>query len=213
MILLPFLACVLVLFTGCSLQKRTLMPGYHVEWVGGSSDGSKLESAAKELAQIEWKQADQLALQLPAAELAQPAQAMRNSEYLVQTRSIPPTGIAVKRTPAVLDDPTPWQETYEEQKMFGNIAMGALAVGLLLGAVAAPPALVVLAEAVALVSFFLGRRKRQEVLDIKELNGYDVSAERAAYHDLNRRLIKGALTYAILAMVAAVAILAIIVPW
>lgn len=97
--------------------------------------------------------------------------------------------------------------------MFGNIALGALAVGILLGAVAAPPALVVLAQAVALVSFILGRRKRQEVLDIKELNGYDVSAERAAYHDLNRRLVKSALTYAIVGMVAAVAILAILVPW
>ena len=213
MILLPFLACALVLFTGCSLQKRTLMPGYHVEWVGGSIDGIKPESPAKELAQLEWKRADQLELQLPAAELSKPAQTSRNSEYLVRTRSIPPTRIAVKPTPAVLADPTPWEETYKEQKMFGNIALGAQAMGILLGAVMAPTALVALAQAVALVFFILGRRKRLEVLDIKELNGYDVSAERAAYHDQNRQLIKSALIYYILALVATVALVAILVPW
>lgn len=210
---LPFWACVLVLFSGCSLQKRTLMPGYHVEWVGGSSDGSRLESAAKELAPLEWKQADQLALQLPLAELTQPVQALRNSEYLVQTRSILPTRIAVKPTPAALAEPTPWEETYEEQKMFVNIALGALGLMLILGAVNAPPALLASLQAVALVSFALSRRKRREVLDIKEMNGYDVSAERAALDDSNRRMIRGALTYYIVAVLAAVAILAILVPW
>lgn len=58
-----------------------------------------------------------------------------------------------------------------------------------------------LAIASGIVAFILNRRKRKEVLDIKELNGYDVTEERKQFRTSNR-LLGGAAFVVILASIA-----------
>lgn len=58
-----------------------------------------------------------------------------------------------------------------------------------------------LAIASGIVAFILNRRKRKEVLDIKELNGYDVTEERKQFRTSNR-LLGGAAFVEILASIA-----------
>lgn len=190
------------------------MPGYHVEWGRAHNQLAKSDVPAGNLVQLERTEVGTLLLDLPAVELTQPMLVFGNSERFVRMRSIPPKEIPANPTQVGLADPTPWEETYEEQKLFGNIALGAFALSLLLAALAAPPVFIAVVEGAAVVSFILNRRKRREVIDIKELNGYDVTEERAQFR-LSNRLLGGAVFVSILAYIVLmiVAVLAFIAFW
>jgi hypothetical protein len=173
---------VLVLFssllTGCSFQKRTLMPGYHVEWAGGQNEPSVPHASPDELAQLEWAVAGSLPNELPAVELNT---SPYGKLYPVQVRKAQPIPLTLinNPTPAVaLEDPTPWAETYEEQKRFENLGWAAGGLGALLGALGAPEELAVVMGLIGYAFLALSRRKRREVMEIKEINGYDTTLER-----------------------------------
>lgn len=183
--------CMVMLFAslaGCSVQKRTLMPGYHVEWGGTPISVSVVDSPTNESDQLDGAVAGILSHELPAAALARPSLIRTNSRPLAHTRSIPPSVIPLDPVPTVLADPTPWAETYEEQKKYGNFTLAALGLVVLLAANGASALVINAALFAAAVSFILNRRKRREVIDIKELNGYDVTEERKQFRTTNRLL-------------------------
>ena len=171
-----------------------------MEWVGGQNESLVRNTFADDLAQLERTVAGSLPNELPAADLARPWLIRKYSKHMAHTRSIPPSIILMDPVHSVLADPTPWAEAYEQQKLIGNIALAAFVLSLLLAAVAAPPALIAVVEGVGVVSYFLNRRKRREVIDIKELNGYDVTEERAEFRR-SYRLLDGAVAVSILAYI------------
>ena len=173
---------------GCSIQKRTLMPGYHVEWGGTPNSVSMADSPASELDQLDGAVAGELPYELPAAELARPSLIRTHSSQMVQTRSVRPAVIPLDPVPTVLADPTPWAEAYEEQKKYGNFTLAALGLVVLLAASGASALILNAVFVAAVVSFVLNRRKRREVIDIKDLNGYDVTEERRQFRTTNRLL-------------------------
>lgn len=186
-----FIALVLFssLIMGCSFQKRTLMPGYYVEWVGGQNEPSVSHASPDDLAQLEWALAGSLPNELPAAELNTSSFGKLYPVQVRKAQPIPPKRIN-KATPAVaLADPTPWAETYEEQRRFENIALAAFAVAGLLAAIGAPEAFSVVVGLIGFMFGFLSRRKRMEVLEIKEVNGYDVTAEREQIKRKNQLMV------------------------
>ena len=205
---------VLVLFSslliGCSFQKRTLMPGYHVEWVGGQNEPSVPHASPDELAQLEWAMAGSLPNELPAAELTRPALLHSNSTHMAKARSIPPKGISVNPAPAALQEPTPWAEAYKEQQKYGNLALIAIGLVVLFASIGAPQMLINAAGLAGMSLFIENRRKRKEVIDIKEFNGYDVTEERRDFKTANRLLGGAAFVVIIVTILVALAWIALI---
>ena len=199
---------------GCSIQKRTLMPGYHLELTGTQNSVSKAVNPRDELDQLEWAVAGSLPNELPAAELTRPALLHSKATHMAKARSIPPKGIAVNPAPAALQEPTPWAEAYKEQQRYGNLALIAFGLAVLFASIGAPQMLIRAAGLAGISSFILNRRKRKEVIDIKEFNGYDVTEERRDFKTANR-LLGGAafvviIGYIIVAILAALAFIALI---
>ena len=209
-----FWVLLMAISAGCSVQKRTLMPGYHVELVGAKNAVSKAVIPVDELAEPEWAVAGSLPNEIPVAELTRPALLYSNATHMAQTHSIPPKKILVSPAPAELQEPTPWDRAYEDQKRFGNLALGTLGLAVLLHTTSAPQVALTMALIVCFIFFVFNRRKRREVIDIKELNGYDVTEERRQFRTGNR-LLGGAvfaavIAYIALAIVTALAFIALI---
>ncbi len=193
-----------MLFVGCSIQKRTLMPGYHIERVGGQGLHASVaapSASVEALEEMQWAMAGTLPHDLPAAALNATPYGMNNPVQVSQIRPISPKRIAAGTSTAELVEPMPWDETYQHQKLFGNIALGAFVLSALLLATSVPLLLVRAVLVSGIVAFILNRRKRREVLDIKELNGYDVTEERKQFRKSNR-LLGGAAFVVILAYIA-----------
>ena len=196
------------MIAGCSVQKRTLMPGYHVEWGVGQNSIETSESSSSNLAFLEGKQVEQIPAQSLAVGVSSTLKRGPISQQIAETPRIAPKAILVSPAPAELKGPTPWAEAYEEQKKFGNMALGALGLAVLLYAAGAPAVAVSLAQVTGIISFVLNRRKRREVIDIKELNGYDVTEERRQFRTGNR-LLGGAVFATVIAYIV-LAILTVI---
>ena len=206
-----------MLFVGCSIQKRTLMTGYYIERVGGQglqSSETTPSASVEALEEMQWAMAGTLPHDLPAAALNETPYGVHNPVHAREVRPIPPKRIEVSTSTAELVDFTPWDETYQHQKLFGNIALGAFVLSALLLATSAPLLLVRAVLVSGIVAFILNRRKRREVLDIKELYGYDVTEERKQFIRSNR-LLGGAafvviLTYIVLAILVVLAVISLI---
>ncbi|HBE11941.1 MAG TPA: hypothetical protein DCY76_05845 [Flavobacteriales bacterium] len=199
-----FLLLFSMLFVGCSIQKRTLMPGYHIERVGGQglhASEAAPSASVEALEEMQWAMAGTLPHDLPAAALNSRPYGIHNPAQVSRIRPISPKRIAAETSTAELVEPMPWDETYQEQKLLGNIALVALVLSVLLLATGAPVLLIRAAQVSGIVAFILNRRKRKEVLDIKELNGYDVTEERKQFRTSNR-LLGGAAFVVILASIA-----------
>ena len=204
-----------MLIVGCSIQKRTLMPGYYIERVGGQglhSSETTPSVSVEALEEMQWAMAGTLPYDLPTAALNETPYGVHNPVHAREVCPIPPKRIEVSTSTAELVDSTPWDETYQHQKLFGNIALGAFVLSALLLAINAPLLLVRAVLVSGIVAFILNRRKRREVLDIKELNGYDVTEEREQFIRSNR-LLGGAafvltLTYIVLAILIVLAVIA-----
>lgn len=209
-----FLGLIVAILAGCSIQKRTLMPGYHVEWGGGQNPNETSESPTSKVACLKIQQVEQIPSHILAVGVSSTLKRGPISEQIAKTPRIAPKAMLVRPAPAELQDPTPWDRAYVEQKKFGNLALGALGLALLLYATGAPAVAITLAQVTGLISFVLNRRKRREVIDLKELNGYDVTEERRQFRTGNR-LLGGAvfatvIAYIVLAILTVLAFIAFI---
>ena len=182
---IALLSLFVAMLAGCSVQKRTLMPGYHVEWGGGQNAIETSESPTSKLAFLEGKQVNALSQQLPESALHGSTELIRKAEEMKYSPSILSQAIPFVCSPATLVDPTPWDEVYKEQKMFGKLAFLAFVLGgvspLLLAqylSLSSATLLINLFGLLALILFIVNRRKRKQVLEIKEANGVDTSGER-----------------------------------
>ena len=214
LIQIAFLGLFVAMLAGCSVQKRTLMPGYHVEWGGGQSAIETSESPTSKLAFLEGKQVEPIPAQALAIGVSPTAKKVHIPKQIAALPRIAPKAMLVSTAQAELQDPTPWARTYEAQKKFGNTALLAFGLAVLLHTTGAPQAAMVMALVVGAIAFFLNRRKRREVLDLKELNGYDVSEERRQF-GMGNRLLGGAvlatiIAYIVLGIVTALAFIALI---
>ena len=210
----------LTILAGCSVQKRTLMPGYHVEWGGEHHLMETTDAPAEKLTSLNKTLVQPIPAQSLAFGVSPTAKKVHIPKQIAALPRIAPKAMLVSTAQAELQDPTPWARAYEAQKKFGNLALGALALAVLLYATGAPAVAVTLAQVIGLISFVLNRRKRREVIDIKELNGYDVTEERRQFRTGNR-LLGGAvfatvIAYIVLLILTAMAFIALIeaiFPW
>ena len=167
---------------GCSIQKRSLLPGYHIEWRSGIATASSLDQTEIQNPSIETDFHEACAAEASlSGDRLLASEVQPNFPKVIPTiRHIPPHAIDHEWNAGQLIEPTPWAEAEKKQRLFGNIAKG-----LALAALVAPTFLPV-AGSVMLVAFILNRHYRRQVLDIKAANGIDVTQERERFYRTNR---------------------------
>ena len=178
------LYCILItlMSAGCSIQKRSLLPGYHIEWKSGIATASSLDQTEIQNPSIQYD-----IHEVYAAEASLSGDRLLASEVqpkfptIIPTiRHIPPQAIDGDWNAGQLIESTPWAEAEKKQRLSGNIALVTFIANAFLGSIGL--------GAVVLVAFILNRRYRRQVLDIKAVNGIDVTQERARFHRTNRTI-------------------------
>lgn len=214
------LIAVFSVLQGCSIQKRTLLPGYHLERTSKASSPQVFDDAFASIDQMESalaSECDMMRVQDVDEEYS-----LQFSESIIQSRSqklikmnrISPHANGSARAPRTLQlaDPKPWDAAYKSQKTAGNLALIAFCVSILfIVAGVSNPMVVALSLLATLVALVVNRRKRKEVLDIQELEGIDVQEKRRHFRNTNK-LIGGSLalgatliTILIISTIAAIA--------
>jgi hypothetical protein len=208
---IALLGLFVAMLAGCTVQKRTLMPGYHVEWGGEHHLMETTDAPAEKLTSLKTTPFEQIPAQSLAVGVSPILKRDHIPKQIAALPRIAPKAMLVSPAQDELQDPTPWARAYEAQKKFGNTALGAFGLAVLLQTTGAPQAALVMALVVGTIAFFLNRRKRREVLDLKELNGYDVTEERRQFRTGNR-LLGGAVFATVIAYIglAIVTVLAFI---
>ena len=195
-----------LLVASCSIQKRTTLPGFHIERIHRGS--AKVELGPSRNAKVK---------EMPPLHVENLTAAITESVRLVEHLNTPPSA-QVKTLHAIqprmpdvdfdepeLLEPQPWDEAYRQQKFFGKLALGLLCLALgLLAAGAGHP----LAFVAYFVAQFVNRRKAKKVLDIKEAHGVDVEQERKRLKRSNIAL--GGAAFASVAVAVVVAVMTIL---
>ena len=196
-----------LLAASCSIQKRTTLPGFHIERMHKAS--AKAELGQSRCAKV--KEMSPLHMERLASEFTRPVLTVEqhlNTPPFAQVttlHAIQPRVPNVDLVEPELLEPQPWDEAYRQQKFFGKLALGLLCLALgLLAAGAGHP----LAFVAYFVAQFVNRRKAKKVLDLKEAHGVDVEQERKRLKRSNIAL--GGAAFASLAVAVVVAILTVL---
>lgn len=178
------LYCILItlMSAGCSIQKRSLLPGYHIEWKSGIATASSLGQTEIQNPSIETDIHEACVTEASlSGDRLLASEVQPNFPKVIPTiRHIPPHAIDREWNAGQLIEPTPWAEAEKKQRLFGNIALGAFLANLFLQSS--------VLMAVVLVAFILNRRYRRQVIGIKAANGIDVTQERARFHRTNQTI-------------------------
>lgn len=197
------LIAVFSVLQGCSIQKRTLLPGYHLERTSKASSPQVFDDALASIDYMESELAsewDMMQVQNVDEEYS-----LRSSESGFQSRSqklieikrISPQMNGLSWAPPTLQlaDSNPWDAAYKSQKTAGNLALIAFCASIFfIVAGVSNPMVVVLSLLTTLVALVINRRKRKEVLDIQELEGIDVQEKRRHFRNTNK-LIGGSVAF------------------
>jgi uncharacterized membrane protein YiaA len=173
---------------GCSIQKRSLLPGYHIEWKKDATSSLLLDQTYVQHASTPNDIDDVYAAEASLSDehlLASEVQPIYPS-IIASLQHIPPSAIAREIQSSQLIEPTPWSEAEKKQQRFGKIALGAFLASVFLVAVGSPIAQ--LMSALGSYAYFLNRRYRKQVLDLKAANGIDVTEEQQRFRRTNRTI-------------------------
>ena len=189
---------------GCSIQKRSLLPGYHIEWKKGATSPLSLDQTHVQHASTPNDIDDVYAAEASLSDEHLLASDMQPTfpSVIASLQHIPPSTIEREWESSQLVEPTPWAEAEKKQQRFGKIALGAFLAFAFLVAIDSPIAQ--LMSALGGYAYFLNRRYRKQVLDIKAANGIDVTQEREKFQRTNR-------TTTIVAAVLLLLVLAILI--
>ena len=171
---------------GCSIQKRSLLPGYHIEWKKGVTSPLSLDRTHIQHASTPNDIDDVYAAESSLSDEHLLASEMQPTfpSVIASLQHIPPSAIEREWKSSQLVEPTPWAEAEKKQQRFGKIALGAFLAFVFLMAISSPIAQ--LMSALGGYAYFLNRRYRKQVLDIKAAYGIDVTQERERFQRTNR---------------------------
>ena len=196
-----------LLAASCSIQKRTTLPGFHIERMHKASAKAELGPSRNAVV----REIPPLHVERLASAFTKPDRPLEQhlntppSAQVTTLHAIQPRVPDVDLVEPELLEPQPWDEAYRQQKFFGKLALGLLCLALgLLAAGAGHP----LAFVAYFVAQFVNRRKAKKVLDIKEAHGVDVEQERKRLKRSNIAL--GGAAFASLAVAVVVAVVTIL---
>lgn len=196
-----------LLAASCSIQQRTVLPGFHIERMHKASAKAELRQSRSAMV----REIPPLHVERLASEFTRPVLTVEQhlntppSAQVTTLHAIQPRMPDVDLVEPELLEPQPWDEAYRQQKFFGKLALGllCLALGLLAAGMGHP-----LAFVAYIVAQFVNRRKAKKVLDIKEAHGVDVEQERKRLKRSNIAL--GGAAFASVAVAVVVAVMTIL---
>ena len=196
-----------LLAASCSIQKRTTLPGFHIERMHKVSAKAELgQSRSATMKEMPPLHVENLTTAI--TEPVRPVEQRLNTPPSAQVKTLHAIHARVLDVSLVepeLLEPQPWEEAYRQQKFFGKLALGllCLALGLLAAGMVHP-----LAFVAYFVAQFVNRRKAKKVLDIKEAHGVDVEQERKRLKRSNIAL--GGAAFASVAVAVVVAVMTVL---
>ena len=109
--------------TSCSIQKRTVLPGFHIERMHKASAQAELKPSprpiVKEMPSVQVRRLDQTVIQaaLPVEEYLHAPP----SVHMTALHPIQPHAVDADLAEPELQEPQPWDEAYGQQKFFGRL--------------------------------------------------------------------------------------------
>lgn len=193
----------------CSVQKRTVFPGVHVERMHKASQNAQRHSPSPQNAET-----------MTSLNCAMTSPAMPQRWIRVKTRldvhSPPNMAMMPKVLPGRVDvnfeepelhEPQPWEKEAKSQRLFGLVSLTSFCLGAILMAMGTPNPLPFLLSMVALL---MKKVQANKVLDIMKTHGVDVGKTRREHRQEQRRGSKCIWRTAIKTVLLTIAALALI---
>lgn len=180
------LVCFVLLASGCSIQKRTVLPGFHIERMHKASQDAEFNSPSPR--KMEGMTSLGCALTPPTS----PQRWIREGTVLdvhtpqdmAMMRRVLPKQVYVNLGERDLQEPQPWEKGAKTQSLFGLVSLLSFCLGAVLLATGTPHPLPFL---LAMVALLMKKIQANKVLDIMEAHGMDVGKTRREHRQEQRR--------------------------
>ena len=200
-----------LLAASCSIQKRTTLPGFHVERMHKAS--AQVELGPSQSAKV--KEMPPLHVKRLASEFTRPVLTVEQhlntplSAQVTTLHAIQPRAFDVDLAEPELLEPQPWEKEAKTQSLFGVVSLVSFCLGAILMAMGTPHPLPFL---LAMVALLMKKIQANKVLDLMEAHGEDGKTRREHRQEQRREsksLWRTALKTVLLAIAALALILAI----
>ena len=203
------LVFLVLLASGCSIQKRTVLPGFHIERMHKASQDAEFNSPCPR------KMEGMASLDCALTPSPIPQRWIRvGTGFDVHTRqdmAMMPRVLAqrvdVNLEEPDLQEPQPWEKEAKTQSLFGVVSLVSFCLGAILMAMGTPHPLPFL---LAMVALLMKKIQANKVLDIMKTHGVDVGKTRREHRQEQRRESKSLWRTALKTVLLAVAALALI---
>ena len=180
------LAFMALLASGCSIQKRTVLPGFHMERMHKASLETEWNSHSRQ--QVEGMTSLGCALPPPASSRrgigVQNGLDIHPPQDMVSMSRVLPKQVEVNLGERDLQEPQPWEKEAKTQSLFGVISLVSFCLGAILMAMGTLHPLPFLLAMVALLMKIIQANK---VLDLMEAHGMDDGKTRREQRQEQRR--------------------------
>ena len=165
-----------LLAASCSIQKRTTLPGFHVERMHKVSAKAELRQSQSAMV----KEMPPLHVENLTAAITEPVRPVEHlntppSAQVTTLHAIQPRVLDVDLDEPELLEPQPWEKEAKTQSLFGLVSLLSFCLGAVLLASGTPHPLPFLLAAVA---FIMKKIQANKVLDIMKTHGVDVGKTR-----------------------------------
>ena len=198
-----------LLAASCSIQKRTTLPGFHIERMHEASLETEWNSPSPQ--QVEGMTSLGCALTPPAS----PQRWIRVGtgldvhppQDMAMMRKVLPQRVDVNLGERDLQEPQPWEKEAKTQSLFGVISLVSFCLGAILMAMGKLHPLPFL---LAMVALLMKKIQANKVLDLMKAHGMDDGKTRREHRQEQRRESKSLWRTALKTVLLAIAALALI---
>ena len=198
-----------LLVTSCSIQKRTVLPGFHMERMHKASLETEWNSHSRQ--QVEGMTSLGCALPPPASSRrgigVQNGLDIHPPHDMVAMSRVLPKQVEVNLRERDLQEPQPWEKEAKTQSLFGVISLVSFCLGAILMAMGTLHPLPFL---LAMVALLMKKIQANKVLDLMEAHGMDDGKTRREQRQEQRRESKSLWRTALKTVLLAIAALALI---
>ena len=197
-----------LLAASCSIQKRTTLPGFHIERMHKASLETEWNSPSPQ--QVEGMTSLGCALPPPASSRrgigVQNGLDIHPSQDMVSMSRVLPKQVEVNLGERDLQEPQPWEKEAKTQSLFGVISLVSFCLGAILMAMGTLHPLPFL---LAMVALLMKKIQANKVLDLMEVHGMDDGKTRREQRQEQRRESKSLWRTALKTVILAIAALAL----
>ena len=198
-----------LLAASCSIQKRTVLPGFHIERMHKASLNGEWNSPSPQ--QVEGMTSLGCALTPPTSFQGRirvgTGLDVHPPQDMAMMRKVLPKQVEVNLGERDLQEPQPWEKEAKTQSLFGVISLVSFCLGAILMAMGTLHPLPFL---LAMVGLLMKKIQANKVLDLMEAHGMDDGKTRREQRQKQRRESKNLWSTALKTVLLAIAALALI---